>query len=194
MKSEPMTNPVEALIDTVLALHASDPSTPLRVLLREFADALASLSADTSGPANAEAVAKNVRAIRQDAERPAVRTTSSLRGAAEKPLPPSLSASIDLWRENAEAWRAEWRREHEFKVGLLKRVEELESAGRGAAEPEQPPQERAIRAAVAVIESLPADYDWNADPFYMTLIEGAVFKLNQGRVEAAPVPAPPAKT
>lgn len=34
-------------------------------------------------------------------------------------LPPPLAAQLDLWRENPEAWQAEWQRDHDFKVRLI---------------------------------------------------------------------------
>lgn len=37
--------------------------------------------------------------------------------------------------------------------------------------------EQVIRAACAVIDALGADYNWNADPCYLTLIEGALAQL-----------------
>lgn len=54
----------------------------------------------------------------------------------QEELPPGLEAEVALFRENPEAWHAEWRRQHEFKVNLLRENEELKARlGRGASSP-----------------------------------------------------------
>lgn len=48
--------------------------------------------------------------------------------AAETPaLPPSLQASVELFRANPAEWHAEWSRMHQFKVGLLEQVQSLKA-------------------------------------------------------------------
>lgn len=43
----------------------------------------------------------------------------------EAVLPESLTASLALFRENPDAWHAEWQRKHDFKVRLLTENEAL---------------------------------------------------------------------
>jgi hypothetical protein len=85
-------------------LTADDSDNPTRALNTHGKTGSEATSADTSGPANAEAVAKNVRAIRQESERSAVKTTqpTALGGRPEpidQPLPPEatqvLYANLD---------------------------------------------------------------------------------------------------
>ena len=46
----------------------------------------------------------------------------------EQDLPESIRASIALYREDPTAWRAEWQRNHDFKVGLIERAKKAEAA------------------------------------------------------------------
>lgn len=48
-----------------------------------------------------------------------------------------------------------------------------------------------VRAVVELLESLPADYDWNADPHYLTLLQGAMNKL--AAPSSSSIPAEPNK-
>lgn len=54
-----------------------------------------------------------------------------------------------------------------------------------------PTYEALVRTTVAMLDALPDDYDWNADPHYLTLLTGAVGRLKTATStrQAAPLVA-----
>lgn len=76
--------------------------------------------------------------------------------ATEPELPPSLAASIALFREDPTAWHEEWQRMHDFKVRLLNENRALAASQAGTARREVALTAADVYQVMQCWEGLPA--------------------------------------
>ena len=104
---------IDALIATVSASHAAT----IQQDDQRLRDAAARAGVVYFGCDTPDALAERI--LEQQA---------TIQQQALEGLPASLSASLQLWWADPQAWDAEWSRTHQFKVDLIKRAEAAESA------------------------------------------------------------------